>query len=932
LDVAIDRARTAGELVATASFSHWPGFRRRVRDQIAAWSRQERSPISELFDPDDAVQADEWAIYGHYRSILSELRAEDEEGFANWASRALEDRLPTTIAKLDQVTVLDLDDGSPSIDRALRCFEARARTIRVGLIYDANPALAEVYAPAAQIRERLLARGYAEATLDPVPGRPAGLRAVEAELFRSDAHARKPITDATGLAFLGAPQGDGLGLIVAREVRRLLMDEEGGARPEDLVVVVPAWNEDAEVLLGVLRSWGLPVSTLGRPRTLRTDPSISALRRALRIPEGGVWEAAEIVRLLRHGRLAPQWREGNDSLFLARAAAAVRDSRVFGGRDAIVSALARAVEKAPSEEVASQALEVKAFVERLFRELATLEAPGTWSEQTRRLLDLAFALGLARASEEPIERLGQALREQAMVREAAGESAPVSHAVFLTFVDRVARDLDLVKLEPIPGTVALGTWNQVAGARARFIILTNLVEGSFPVRAAIESAGAGASGLAFGREMKRFLRVLGAADERVILAWPTQDENGQELLRAVFLDALTRRVEPETLRRSSEVIQRLDPALVDRADLARAPADARVRAVALACVRRKVDALADLATRSMHRAPLEGTAHALSLTARRLSGRVFSVFDGRLADPAARRKLGERFGPANTFSASQLESYLSCPFQFFAKYVLNLKAVDDRDDLDEDLALRGSRVHRMLEEIERQVKQDGGGDRLAISKILIQNEMRVELSFGSEADRAREEIELKRVEHSLRLYAHQMTNYEQTLNQPTAHPALFEVAFGRRDEPTFDPLTIGEGPATVRLQGKIDRVDIIESPDGSSFRVIDYKTGAPPPAESVKKMVMVQLLLYALAVERLGIAGDAAALRDIGPVKLGDWEAIKPRLEEKVLEAVRKLRSGVLVVQPAMKDCDRTCDYATVCRIGQVRKIVKSLDPSGIGP
>ena len=83
--------------------------------------------------------------------------------------------------------------------------------------------------------------------------------------------------------------------------------------------------------------------------------------------------------------------------------------------------------------------------------------------------------------------------------------------------------------------------------------------------------------------MALFLRVAGAADAGLVLAYPTTDAKGQELLAAGFLDDVLR-LFPDRLRETfHESHRRFDPAMADRPDLAGSPADARVRAVALAC-------------------------------------------------------------------------------------------------------------------------------------------------------------------------------------------------------------------------------------------------------------------------------------------------------------------------------------------------------------
>ena len=124
---------------------------------------------------------------------------------------------------------------------------------------------------------------------------------------------------------------------MAREVRRHL---DNGVEPEDLLVLFRRWDEDAEVLTEVLRSWEIPISPLGRPRTLRTDPAVSALRLACTLPREG-WEASGLVALLRHGRFQPRWPEFGNPGSSGRAASDLVKTRVFRGIVPLRAALYR---------------------------------------------------------------------------------------------------------------------------------------------------------------------------------------------------------------------------------------------------------------------------------------------------------------------------------------------------------------------------------------------------------------------------------------------------------------------------------------------------------------------------------------------------------------------------------------------------------------
>ena len=79
----------------------------------------------------------------------------------------------------------------------------------------------------------------------------------------------------------------------------------------------------------------------------------------------------------------------------------------------------------------------------------------------------------------------------------------------------------------------------------------------------------------------------------------------------------------------------------------------------------------------------------------------FCEYDGKLKDGAAVLEVDAEFGPGYCFNASQLETYICCPFKFFSKHVLNLKPVDERDELDEDYTERGSKIHEVLESFEQ---------------------------------------------------------------------------------------------------------------------------------------------------------------------------------------------------------------------------------------
>jgi RecB family exonuclease len=932
---AIAQARRDGALRDVADVIDWPGFRRRLVSRIAGWTRAERSVEADSPRDDPLVRA-QWAIHVRYRATLERLDAEDAEGFATWASRRLIQKPPRALKKLGQVNVLEPALSSRAVWRALEHFPNLAKSVRVTLAYDPQPALAEAYAEAAAIRQRLLSAGYAETIVALDLWRPKALRDVVQEVFRSDVHRRPRLTDANGLTILGAPQGEGLGLVVARQVRRLL---DLGTDPSDVLVLFRRWDGDADLVLETLQAWGIRAAA-ERPRLVSGDPVVAALQLALRLPVDD-WETAPLIQLLRNGQVRPAWSETLGSLALATAALVLQATRVFRGIDPIRKALDRVLS---SERSRTRTIErtrlARDVVDRFVALLESLNESRPWHSQVDELERVARSLRLGSTGDRALDQLREALADQGATWERLGRGdRPWSWSEFVRDVESICGDLTFSAPPTADSSVRLATVDDVEGACAPWVILANLGEGTFPIPDAVNlsapveqsDAETGVADSSYARELAKFLRVVGSAERGLVLVYPTTDPQGQELLRAGFLDEVLDRFAPEIADGPPlhESYRRFDPALEEWPELAGAPADSRARAVALACAQREDTLLADLSRQPKHRAILEGSAAALRVAHSRLQTTQFGVYDGMLDDPRAVAGIVKKFGPQATFSPSQLESFLFCPFQFFGRYVLKLKPVDERDELEEDYAERGSRIHGVLENLEL-MRASEPRDRLELAESAIRNALELsEVATSSDVESGLQEIERRRMARIIRRYARQHESYEALAPDALPVPHRFEVVFGltESDSTSYPELVLGAGPATVRLQGKIDRIDLV--PAQSGFRVIDYKTGSWPSKKDVKESLFLQLPLYALAVERIILAQEAAQLYDVGywalagdgfkPIALKDWEHDREALEAFVIQTVAQLRQGVFAVDSRKDDCTSYCEFSAVCRVRQAR-------------
>lgn len=941
---AIRRARQAGETEAVEAVLDWPGYRRRLRRRFAAWTGDERPPRDTA--PADPVAAAEWAAFRRYRALLAELGAEDEPGLAVWASRRLGRRSAGEASAIAQATFLDFESPTRAMWRVLDHAIRRARSVRVTLGFEASDGelAGSPYEANADVRDRLVRTlGFAESTLELDLWRPAGLRDLERVLFRPGAVGGSRVSVHQGLAIRGAPLGDGVARVLAREIGDRL---DAGIPPDDILVVFRKWGEQADIALEALRDWGIPAVAEPR-RPLGSDPGVAALLLAIGLP-GDEWSTDRVIRLLRNGRIQPGG-PGMDLLSMAAAAAVVRTSPVFRGRETLLNWLDRAVANARDNTVkAERARLARTVVERVLGLIEPIDRPRKFGDQVDRLFGLARVLGIVEAAagrdSAGLDRLRDALEDRAAVIERLGrDGGSRSWADFAEEVESLAGELTVPPIDARPGSVRLASVDEVEGARAAHVILADLAEGTFPGREAVEAflslrPGASANAdarRAFSREMLRFLRMLGSSGTSLTLVYPTTDAKGQDLLRAGFLDELMGHLDPSALAACHRAVRRLDPALVDAPELAGSPADQRVRAVAIARTRGDSQELAGLLDRPGHRRPLAGTAAALRVLSRRLRGTPFGEYDGLLRDGHVMLDVAALFPPEYLFSASQLETYSDCPFLFYCKYVLKLEPAERRDEIDEDYTERGSRIHRILEELEQLKRNAADAEDLEpLEQAALEHALAAEPVDPSEVAQGLAEIERRRLVQTVLRYRVQHIRYATDgPAQPVPHQ--FEVSFG--DEDSGHPwLELGRGSRAVRLQGKIDRIDIVNSPDGRAFRVIDYKSGHGPSATEVRNARKLQLPLYAMAVERLDLTEQGLALGDVGYWALREkgytaiafeaWDTVQAQLESYVGSLVDRLRRGEFVVDSQLDGCEGFCEYRAICRVRQARLAAKRYD------
>lgn len=325
------------------------------------------------------------------------------------------------------------------------------------------------------------------------------------------------------------------------------------------------------------------------------------------------------------------------------------------------------------------------------------------------------------------------------------------------------------------------------------------------------------------------------------------------------------------------------------------------------------------------------------------------------------------------FSASQLESYGKCPYQFFAHRLLRLNVLEE---LEEEFSAveKGSIVHEVLFEFytERREKNLPSLRHCSEKEFAEARERLLHIAGQKLASidipdafwDLEKELILGEKETGRGILS-EFLQFER--NRSTSfHPAFFEVGFGAKlgAQTRIDPRMSSEEPVlagNVRLGGKVDRVEMKDD----AFAIVDYKTGTSLPSfEDIRAGMSLQLPLYLYAVEQLLAQHQGRSLQPAGGIyyqirnpialKLGlgsaEYEAdldagprksLQPSNDElrKVIDAsIHRVNSYIedmtkgkfpLTSHDSIEKVCTYCDYKTICRIQTVRRLEKAKTDNG---
>ncbi len=460
-------------------------------------------------------------------------------------------------------------------------------------------------------------------------------------------------------------------------------------------------------------------------------------------------------------------------------------------------------------------------------------------------------------------------------------------------------------------------------------------------------------------EMLLFYEVLTRAGERLTISYPALDDKAQSLPPSPYVTEVERAVAPAivTHRRASR------PSPLPPDGLPLSAADWRIRAVHEALTG-NLNLLAGL-----FQLRATGSAAALDAALRTIAARSrrdgFGPAEGLLESDAVRQKLARRFGSEHLWSPSQWETYAVCPYRFFLDDVLGLEPLGELV-LETDHRRRGTLVHRVLAEFHRRAPELFGSQtslsQHEVTKFVAEFEnvlealVRATPHHGVEA--ALVELDRRQIVQWGPRYHAEHGKYDAAWSQLDAPltPSYLEWRFGppRSEESEFEdprstsePFVLHIGKEEIRITGRVDRIDVGQSAGRSVYSVIDYKSGRRPSLskDKIASGQRLQPALYVMAAQALLFADQDATPLYAGYWSLtngvsvnarfslhcsqdqrtpsDEWESLRGEVVEQIGRFVHDIRAGNFPVSSRDDDCTSRCEFATVCRIAQVRSLGK---------
>lgn len=993
----VARLRADGALKALGPLVDTPGLVSALDASIAELKRAAVEPeaLARAIDPKSDKDADLLAVYRLYQEHLLAAGRFDVEGLM-WLARdvlAGDADAPLGYEDVAAAAVDGFTDFTPTQLEILAHLTRRAGRMLISLPFADQPARRWLWSWTQRTLDRIrraiphagvlampedgdpLARLFDLTGLEPDKETRGGQRRADLEMTVLAA----ADLEAEVAAVARAVKADLVGGLAGRKTPGT--GERGAAPPGSIALIARNLTGYDEPIQRIFAAHDIPIAS--PPVRLDACSVVRYVLRLLSLPPR--YEFHDVLAAIRNSYFRPAaLAEGFDDRTVATAEMAIRTANVLGGRESYGQAFSRLAARArmgpdrlgEDETIAlgplaadADAIERAAeMLEALMSRLDRLAAAGDVESYVRGVRELVAELEVASAAAEHEEDslVAADLRALRALDELLGDLAraelPAAGAGGEEFAELVVRSAEVAACPPARGE-SLATVLDVLDARAmRFerVYLLGVNEKAFPQltqdRCFIDESDRAAwarRGVVLdrrsdliAREMLLFYLAATRAEKALTVSYLAAGGSGESHSRSTFVSDLLAAADRQGITCRQ---QHIGPGrFVPAAEELSCRDDAFNAAVyaAFGDERERPDqAGALLGWGAEHRPELlRRAAFGIFAADRRWREGALDAYDGRVDDARLLKTLDERIPAKTVFSATELNSYAQCPWQFFARYLLRLEPLAE-PEARMTPAARGSFCHAVLWRVFTELRERAGG-AFSLADVK-QDELRSVLEKAVEAEKAR------LADHAVysALWDVQTNFWRRMLDAYLAgqrqapcgdSSVYFELGFGvsprggERLDPlsTPEPVRIDAGGVTIRLEGKIDRVDRVGGAEGALLAV-DYKTGRVPSYKEMTGAHDLQLALYAKALEAIfdsTCAGGAyhdlrkSAHRYFAGFKLyrGERRA-EPDYEDKLKFAMRAaglyvqgMRRGRFDALPE-HTCPSYCPYRQICHYSEHR-------------
>jgi len=292
-----------------------------------------------------------------------------------------------------------------------------------------------------------------------------------------------------------------------------------------------------------------------------------------------------------------------------------------------------------------------------------------------------------------------------------------------------------------------------------------------------------------------------------------------------------------------------------------------------------------------------------------------------------------------TFSVTELQEYVNCPYRYYARYQLKLGSLE-ADELEPASNEKGSFVHQVLY---RLIKENESDYLEGLEYESFRKKIQTKLAQIVQEEIDKNETFKNFNQHVIEFYAYRVyktivelidieaQNYKSEKKKTI--PKHYEFPFGFESKNNFN-LETDHG--SITLKGRIDRIDISRSHE--NFTVIDYKTGNVPTGTDLKTGKAIQLPLYLMAIQKIlyphyqpagayfytlkenqikgfviNPSADADLMHKRSQISPDQWEDIQQTVLERVNETVTGIYEGKFDPKPIEAKLCQFCDYRRIC-------------------